>query len=420
MDVLSAISTLPAKPGTTTSDGAAGDASGFLGLLSGLSPAATQPMGMTATDSEAATEAASTAAGAMMASLLNMMLAQPEQNGIAGAEQPGSALVQAVGAPVVEASLSLPTLQELPLTSQPPLQRIDLATKVAQPEPAQLTVTSDMPLPAAPSAFPSKPKPTAQPSVQPMTDFDAVSAAELPAPAVASMEKPSSTGTTIAGLIPSIAAADSSGDGGAGGTGSGEADGGLAAGAAATPRPAAGADAAFAGLMANATEGRPHVSETSQAQVTTGVKLEGLHDRIGPGEQVAVHLATRSSSGDSHITVQLKPVELGTVDVRIETRQDGDLSVHMRVERPETLELLQRDARQLERALNEAGIKADSSSLSFSLRQDQGQAFADRRWMQQATPSYGQGAPDNDAVALDGARPFRPMHAAADRVDITV
>ena len=420
MEVLSAISTVPAKPGTTTTDGAAADATGFLGLLSGLAPPAAKPVGVTAPENEAATEAGSTAAGAMMASLLNMMLAPQGQDSLATSEQPGHALVQTVAAPSVEASLAQPPLQELPMTPLLPPQKVELATETAQPEPAQLTVTADMPLPVAPSELPGKPQPTAQPSVQPVTDFDAAPAAELPAPAVAQMEKPSSTGTIVASLTPSLTAADSSGDGGTGGTGSGEADGALAANVTIAPRAVEGADSAFAGLMAKAAEGRPHMPESSQPQATTGVKLEGLQDRIAPGEQVAVHLATRSSNGDSHITVQLKPVELGTVDVRIETRQDGDLSVHMRVERPETLELLQRDARQLERALNDAGIKADSNSLSFSLRQDQGQSFADRRWMQQGAPGYQQVPQDNDAVAVDGSRPYRPTSPSIDRIDITV
>ena len=61
---------------------------------------------------------------------------------------------------------------------------------------------------------------------------------------------------------------------------------------------------------------------------------------------------------------------------------DGRVDAVVRVERPETLELLQRDARQLVRALQDAGLQADSGSLSFHLRGDeqrqpgQGWAFA--------------------------------------------
>jgi len=38
------------------------------------------------------------------------------------------------------------------------------------------------------------------------------------------------------------------------------------------------------------------------------------------------------------------------------------------IERPETFELLQRDARGLEKALQDAGLKTDSNSLSFNLK----------------------------------------------------
>ena len=39
-------------------------------------------------------------------------------------------------------------------------------------------------------------------------------------------------------------------------------------------------------------------------------------------------------------------------------------------ERPETLEMLQRDSKALERALQDAGLRTNSDSLSFSLRND--------------------------------------------------
>ena len=40
-------------------------------------------------------------------------------------------------------------------------------------------------------------------------------------------------------------------------------------------------------------------------------------------------------------------------------------------DRPETLDLLQRDARALERALQDAGVKLDNNALNFAHREDQ-------------------------------------------------
>jgi len=47
---------------------------------------------------------------------------------------------------------------------------------------------------------------------------------------------------------------------------------------------------------------------------------------------------------------------------------DGRVSAVVTADNKDTLDLLQRDQRALERALQDAGLKADSGSLSFNLR----------------------------------------------------
>ncbi|MGM0562617.1 MAG: hypothetical protein ACQETX_16330, partial [Pseudomonadota bacterium] len=83
--------------------------------------------------------------------------------------------------------------------------------------------------------------------------------------------------------------------------------------------------------------------------------------------------------------------------------QDGLLRATITAERPETLDLLQRDARALERALGDAGVKTDSGSLSFNTRDTAGQ--------QQAFNQEGQGA------AGGGAAANNPGTAAGDNLD---
>lgn len=56
---------------------------------------------------------------------------------------------------------------------------------------------------------------------------------------------------------------------------------------------------------------------------------------------------------------------------------EGQLSARIAVERVETLEILQRDAHTLERSLQDAGLRADSGGLSFSLRREPGQGERD-------------------------------------------
>lgn len=88
--------------------------------------------------------------------------------------------------------------------------------------------------------------------------------------------------------------------------------------------------------------------------------------------QVAFELGRAANQGLNRLSMHLHPAELGRVDVKIEVAGDGRAMAHVVVDRPETLDALQRDARSLERALSDAGLQTDSGSLSFSLRQDPG------------------------------------------------
>ncbi len=87
-----------------------------------------------------------------------------------------------------------------------------------------------------------------------------------------------------------------------------------------------------------------------------------------PVDQVAVHIQRAAAAGQDRVRIRLHPAELGQVDVQLKMAGDGVVKAVVSVDRPETFELLQRDARGLERALQDAGLKTDSGSLSFNLR----------------------------------------------------
>jgi flagellar hook-length control protein FliK len=103
---------------------------------------------------------------------------------------------------------------------------------------------------------------------------------------------------------------------------------------------------------------------TASAQVSAApVPLAGL----------AVEIANAAHAGKRRFEIRLDPPELGRIDVRLDVDRDGNVTSRMTVERAETLDLLKRDAAQLERALHQAGLKTSDQALEFSLRQ---QAFA--------------------------------------------
>ena len=94
-----------------------------------------------------------------------------------------------------------------------------------------------------------------------------------------------------------------------------------------------------------------------------------------PADQVAVQIAKVAENGLDRIRLQLRPAELGRVEVQMEVGQDGRLHALITADRPDTLQTLQRDARLLEQALQNAGFDLGSGDLSFRQggdRQDQG------------------------------------------------
>ncbi|MDR6770340.1 flagellar hook-length control protein FliK [Azospirillum sp. BE72] len=89
---------------------------------------------------------------------------------------------------------------------------------------------------------------------------------------------------------------------------------------------------------------------------------------MGVHDQIAVHIKKQVGDEIDQFTINLHPAELGRIDIKLDIGADGRVSAMVAVERAQTLELLQRDSRGLERALQEAGLQTDSNSLNFSLR----------------------------------------------------
>jgi flagellar hook-length control protein FliK len=91
-----------------------------------------------------------------------------------------------------------------------------------------------------------------------------------------------------------------------------------------------------------------------------------------PLSALAVEIAANAQIGRSRFEIRLDPPELGRIDVRLDVDRQGQVTSHLIVEKSATLDLLRRDAPQLERALQDAGLKTSDNGLQFSLR-DQGQ-----------------------------------------------
>ncbi len=124
----------------------------------------------------------------------------------------------------------------------------------------------------------------------------------------------------------------------------------------------AGAITSFSGLGAANTGSTVGASSFSKM-------LKETAQPAPVADQVAVNIKTAIKDGTSKIQIQLDPLELGKLHIKIDLSSDGKATgVVITADNKETLALLQRDSRGLEAALADAGIKTDSGSLSFNLR----------------------------------------------------
>jgi flagellar hook-length control protein FliK len=85
--------------------------------------------------------------------------------------------------------------------------------------------------------------------------------------------------------------------------------------------------------------------------------------------QLAFELVRQVNDGNTRFQMRLDPPELGKIDVRLDIDASGQVNAKLIVERAETLDLMQRDQRGLEKALQQAGLDSAKTNLEFSLKQ---------------------------------------------------
>jgi hypothetical protein len=85
---------------------------------------------------------------------------------------------------------------------------------------------------------------------------------------------------------------------------------------------------------------------------------------------IAYEFARNVQNGATRFQIRLDPPEMGRIDVKMEIDKSGALSARLTVERPDTLDLLQRDVRALERALAQAGLDSNKTNLEFALKEN--------------------------------------------------
>lgn len=132
---------------------------------------------------------------------------------------------------------------------------------------------------------------------------------------------------------------------------------------------------------ANAAGQSNQAGQTAQARNAEAAAQPRLHAfKQQVMEQVNVHVAKGLEAGKDKITINLKPAELGRIEVQMEVARDGRMVATITADNRDTLDLLQRDSRDLAKALQDAGMQTDSGNLQFNLREqaNQGRNGRDR------------------------------------------
>jgi chemotaxis protein MotD len=158
-------------------------------------------------------------------------------------------------------------------------------------------------------------------------------------------------------------------------------------------------------------------THTTTHQVAQPSAQQPTPSNTVPVPGLAVEIAAQAKHGNSHFEIRLDPPELGRIDVRLQIDGDGKVTSHLRVERPETLDMLRRDAPALERALQQAGLKTSDSGLQFSLRD---QAFSQQN-QERDLPVLGRiVVPDESLVPVETQRHYGRLAGLGSGVDIRV
>ncbi|MEE4452338.1 flagellar hook-length control protein FliK [Novosphingobium resinovorum] len=135
------------------------------------------------------------------------------------------------------------------------------------------------------------------------------------------------------------------------------------------------------------------------------------------GADVGVAIARALDGGRDDLLIRIDPRDMGRIDVRLSFDDGGTLRAVVSADSPAVLDLLRRESPHLDRALGDAGIRADAQSLRFDGGQGGGGTAGQQRGGQHQamTPSETARLPGG---ATDGAEPILRSLRGSGHVDL--
>ena len=189
--------------------------------------------------------------------------------------------------------------------------------------------------------------------------------------------------------------------------------------AASTPKPGS----TSASINAAAQPGSPDESAAVMLEARRAAEAAPLavHRPPSLAATVAQHVIRRFDGKSTSIEVRLDPAELGRVSVKLDVGADSRVTAIVAADNPATLSDLMRSARELERALESAGLELTQGGLSFDLSDRRSENGASTNEAGATGPRAGNdnavAAPEASAPA---SRPFGLESWRGVRIDVTV
>ncbi len=163
------------------------------------------------------------------------------------------------------------------------------------------------------------------------------------------------------------------------------------------------------GILATNTATAQTTATASSSAPAAAVSIAGL----------PIAIAARAQAGSNQFDIRLDPPELGRIDVRLDVNSNGQVTSHVTVDRPETLTLLQSQQPQLERALEQAGLKTADNGMQFSLR-DQSFSGQNNGGGAQPNPAQQLVIPAADLSPVETTQIYSRLNLGGGGIDIRV
>jgi flagellar hook-length control protein FliK len=141
--------------------------------------------------------------------------------------------------------------------------------------------------------------------------------------------------------------------------------------AAQTPQSSVSGQSSQVAPSVTATAVQAPINTANAASVGANLQVAPRHTDAASTstlDSLGTTIAANFSNGVKHFDIRMDPPELGRVDVHLSVDDSGKAQASLVVDKPQTLELLQRDASNLTRSLNDAGVSLSNNGLNFSLR----------------------------------------------------